>query len=108
MSLLAVLTTQPVIPATLFDITSYGAVPGTNNDGTPIDNAPAINAAISAANAAGGGVVRVPAASQPFIAGRLFLLSNVKLQVDAGATLQPLPYGTYPLGSGRYDDWFTA
>jgi polygalacturonase len=108
-SLLAVLTTQPVIPTTVFDITSYGAVPGTNSDGTPIDNASAINAAISAANAAGGGVVRVPAAAQPFIAGRLFLLSNVKLQVDAGATIEPLPYGTFPLGSdGRYDDWFTA
>lgn len=107
-SLFAVLTTQPVIPSTVFDITSYGAVAGTNAGGSPIDNAAPIISAVKAANAAGGGVVRVPAATQPFMCGRIFLLSNVKLQVDSGATLQPLPYGVYPLGSGKYDDWLTA
>jgi len=108
-SLLAIVTIKPSIPATVFDITAYGAVPGTNSNGTPIDNAAAVQAAINAANAAGGGVVRVPAATQPFVCGRLTLLSNVKLQVDLGATLQPLPYGLFPLGGdGRYDDWLTA
>jgi polygalacturonase len=108
-SLLAILTIKLSIPATIFDITSYGAVAGTNSNGTPIDNASAVQAAINAANAAGGGVVRVPAATLPFVCGRLTLLSNVKLQVDTNATLQPLPYGLFPLGSdGRYDDWLTA
>jgi polygalacturonase len=108
-SLLAILTIKPSIPATIFDITSYGAVAGTNSDGTPIDNASAVQAAINAANAAGGGVVRVPAASLPFVCGRLTLLSNVKLEVESGAILQPLPYGLFPLGGdGRYDDWLTA
>ncbi|MGA2243097.1 MAG: glycosyl hydrolase family 28 protein [Verrucomicrobiota bacterium] len=107
-SLLAILTIKPSIPATIFDITTYGAVAGTNSAGTPIDNASAVQAAINAANAAGGGVVRVPAATLPFVCGRLTLLSNVKLQVESGAILQPLPYGLYPLGSGRYDDWLTA
>ena len=108
-SLLSILTIRPSIPATIFDITSYGAVAGTNSDGTPIDNASAVQAAINAANAAGGGVVRVPAATLPYICGRLTLTNNIKLQVESGATLQPLPYGMYPLGSdGRYDDWITA
>jgi polygalacturonase len=107
-SLLAIVTIKPSIPATLFDITNYGAVAGTNSDGTPIDNAPAVQAAINAANAAGGGVVRVPAATLPFVCGRIFLLSNVKLLVESNATLQPLPYGLYPLGSSQYDNWLTA
>jgi polygalacturonase len=102
-SLLAILTIKPSIPATVFDITAYGAMAGTKDNTTNVQNA------INAANAAGGGVVRVPAATQPFVCGRLFLTNNVKLQVESGATLQPLPYGTYPLGSdGRYDDWLTA
>ncbi len=82
-SLLAILTIKPSIPATVFDITSYGAVAGTNSNGTPIDNASAVQAAINAANAAGGGVVRVPAATLPFVCGRLTLLSNVKLEVES-------------------------
>ena len=45
-------------------------------------NASAVQAAINAANAAGGGVVRVPAATLPFVCGRLTLLSNVKLEVN--------------------------
>jgi polygalacturonase len=107
-SLLSILTIKSSIPGTIFDITTYGAVAGTNADGTPIDNTSAVQAAINAANAAGGGVVRVPAAALPFVCGRISLLSNVKLQVESGAVLQPLPYGLYPLGSGRYDDWLTA
>ena len=97
-SLLSILTITPSIPATIFDITTYGAVAGTNSNGTPIDNASAVQAAINAANAAGGGVVRVPAAAQPFICGRLTLLSNVKLQVEyerdsPAAALRPFPSG---------------
>jgi len=108
-SLLAIVTIKATIPTTVFNITNYGAIAGTNANGTPIDNVTAIQAAINAANTAGGGVVEIPAASQPFISGRLTLFSKIKLQVDAGATLEPLPYGTFPVGSdGRYDNWLTA
>jgi hypothetical protein len=86
----AVLTVKPVIASTVFDITDYGAVA----DGRT-DSGPAIQAAIDAASGAGGGIVRVPAAAHPFVAGLLVLKSNVNLRVEAGAVLQPLPYGSY-------------
>jgi len=108
-SLLAIVTIKTTIPSTIFNITNYGAIAGTNANGTPIDNATAIQNAINAANIAGGGVVEVPAAAQPYISGRLTLFSKIKLQVDVGATLEPLPYGTFPVGGdGRYDNWLTA
>ena len=52
----------------MYDITTYGAV----GDGTTNDAA-AIQAAVDAASAAGGGVVRVPA-------GRTFLSGSVTLR----------------------------
>jgi len=110
----AVLTVTPVIASTIFDITDYGAVA----DGRT-DSGPAIQAAIDAASASGGGIVRVTAAAQPFVAGLLVLKSNVNLRVEAGAVLQPLPYGSYqpeiygqvvPPGSMPvpYINWLTA
>ncbi|HSV15757.1 MAG TPA: glycosyl hydrolase family 28-related protein, partial [Tepidisphaeraceae bacterium] len=79
----------PNIPNRTFNITNYGAVA----DGVT-DNTAAIQSAINAAVAAGGGKVEVPAAAKPFESGPLTLKNYINLQVDAGATLQMLPYGT--------------
>jgi polygalacturonase len=78
--------TLPNIPATQFIITDYGA------STSSIDNAVAINSAITAANAAGGGTVVIPAGT--FLSGPITMKSNINLYISAGAILQILPYGT--------------
>ena len=60
-----------------FDITQYGAV----GDGTTL-NTKAIQAAIDAAAASGGGEVRFP--SGTYLTGTLFLKSNVHLCLSQG------------------------
>src|SRR5580692_1215881 len=80
----------PTIPARVFNITSYGAT------ATSSDNTTAIQSAISAASTAGGGIVEIPAASQDWECGPITLANSIDLQIDSGATLQMLPYGTYP------------
>ena len=83
----------PVIPTNEFLITDYGAV----GDGVT-DNAAAIQSTINAASAAGGGVVVVPLAgsSGTYLCGPIALANNINLQIDGGAMLQMLPYGTWP------------
>ncbi len=88
----------PNIPSTQYVITEaiYGG--STSN----LDNAAAINAAINAANAAGGGTVVIPANASPFLSGPITMKSNVNLRISAGATLQLMPYGNgngVPAGS---------
>ncbi len=80
----------PNIPTTQFLITSYGATTSSTN------NATAINATINAANAAGGGMVVIPAGT--FLSGPITMRSNVNLYISAGATLQMMPYGN---GNGQ-------
>lgn len=75
----------PVIPATQFLITGYGASTSSS------DNASFINAAIIAANSAGGGTVVIPAGT--FLSGPITMKSNVNLYISTGAILQILPYG---------------
>ena len=53
------------------------------------NNADAINEAIAACNAAGGGTVFVP--SGVYATGSIHLKSDVTLALDAGATLKALP-----------------
>ena len=62
-------------------ITDHGARPDR------ADNASAIQAAIDACHADGGGRVVVPASREPFITGSLRLRSHVELHLEAGATL---------------------
>jgi polygalacturonase len=83
---------MPAIPTNIFNVTAYGAVGnGVKDNTTNIQNT------INAANAAGGGIVEVPAGT--FLSGPITLLSRIHLQVDTNAMLQMLPYGTYPGGS---------
>ncbi|HTS19741.1 MAG TPA: glycosyl hydrolase family 28 protein [Verrucomicrobiae bacterium] len=83
----------PVIPPNLFLITNYGA----HGDGVG-DNAAAIQSAMNAAAAAGGGTVEVPAAGtlSTYLSGPIILTNNVDLQIDSGAMLQALPMSSWP------------
>jgi polygalacturonase len=81
----------PSIPPGIFKITDYGAV----GDGVTTNSA-AIQKTVAAALAAGGGTVEVPAGS--FLSGPFTLGSRIKFQLDSGATLLMLPYGSYPMG----------
>lgn len=63
-----------------FDITAFGAVPGGESLCTN-----AVNAAIEACVAAGGGTVFIP--SGKFLTGPIELKSNIQLRLDAGARL---------------------
>src|SRR4051812_19271369 len=113
----------PVIPSTVFNITTYGATTASAN------NATAIQAAINAASSAGGGTVEVPAGT--FMSGPITLSSKINLQIDTGAVLKAVAMANYPnntspsnfitisgknnveiSGSGTIDgngqDWWTA
>lgn len=70
--------------AAVFDVKTYGAV----GDGKALDS-PAIDKAIAAANAAGGGTVYFSAGI--YLSGSIHLKSNVTLYIDQGATIQASP-----------------
>lgn len=76
-----------------FDVTRYGAT----GDGTTIDS-PAVNRAIEAAAAAGGGTVYFPAGT--FASYSVRLRSNITLYLDSGATL----LAATPKGGIGFDD----
>ena len=80
--------TLPSIPSGTYNITSYGASTSSANNATAIQNA------INAASAAGGGTVNVP--SGTFLSGPITLKNNVCLNLASGSTLKMLAYGTYP------------
>ena len=75
---------MPAIPATICNVTNYGAL----GDGVK-DNTTNIQNTINAASAAGGGIVEIPAGT--FLSGPLTLSSKINLQIDSGAMLQMLP-----------------
>lgn len=84
----------PVIPDKIFNVHDYGAL----GDGIATNTA-AIQAALNAASAAGGGTVQIPPGV--YLCGPLKLASKINLHLDAGALLRMLPMGKYPAGTGR-------
>jgi len=101
--LLAGLSTATAFAATTFNVRYFGAV----GDGTNLDS-PAINKAISASAAAGGGTVLLPAGT--YLSGSIHLQSNIHLLIDAGATILGAPQNlnaydeTEPFPSGAFQD----
>ena len=84
----------PVIPAAVFKVSDYHLV-----DGEGADNTKAIQAAIDAAAAAGGGTVEV--SGERLWSGPLHLANGVNLQVAKGTTLWMLPIDKYPGGTAN-------
>ncbi|HTC76196.1 MAG TPA: glycoside hydrolase family 28 protein [Edaphobacter sp.] len=84
----------------IFDIRTYGAV----GDGKAVDS-PAINKAIEAAAAAGGGTVLFPPGT--WLSFSIRLKSHVALHLSQGATIlaadSPLPGATTGYNGGTYD-----
>ena len=88
---------------TVFNVRSYGAA----GDGMNLDS-PAIDRAILAASAAGGGTVFVPAGT--YLCGSIHLTNNIHLYLDAGAVLLGAPQKmnaydeTEPWSNNPYQD----
>jgi len=79
--------TLPSIPSGTYNITSYGASTSSANNATAIQNA------INAAEAAGGGTVQIP--SGTFLSGPITLNNKINLNLASGATLKMFAYGTW-------------
>ncbi|WP_309004750.1 glycosyl hydrolase family 28-related protein [Pelagicoccus sp. SDUM812005] len=77
---LLIINAATLAPASVYNVKNYGA----KGDGQTIDS-DAINAAIDAAAANGGGTVLLPAGD--YLSYTLRLKSNITLKIDAGATL---------------------
>jgi polygalacturonase len=84
---------QP-LRAALFDVTTFGAV----GDGKTLDTT-AINKAIDAAHAAGGGTVQFPPGT--YLSFSIHLQSNIALYLEHGATI--LAADTPTNGGTAYD-----
>ncbi|SHI23984.1 glycosyl hydrolase family 28 protein [Streptomyces sp. 3214.6] len=91
---------QPPHRAAEFDVRDYGA----KGNGSANDT-PAVDKAINAASAAGGGTVRFPAGDYKS-KNTIHLKSHVTLRLDKGATLQGSSADTYDKAeSNPYDDY---
>jgi hypothetical protein len=75
---------QKVIRLDNFNVRAFGA----RGDGKTLDS-PAIDRAIRACAAAGGGTVFVPAGT--YLSGSIHLTNNLNLYLDAGATILAAP-----------------
>jgi hypothetical protein len=76
---------------------AHNAVPDNATDNTlAISNAIALAAAGGLTNGAAGGTVEIPAGAKAYLCGPITMKSAVNLQIDAGAVLRMLPFGTYP------------
>ncbi len=84
---------QPGRSRAAFNVLDYGA----HNDGSA-PATEAIRSAIQAAKAAGGGTVYFPAGN--YVTGPIELVSNLVLDIDAGATLS-FPAAKLPFAKGR-------
>ena len=91
--LFIVINLHPQSKSPFFNVLDYGAV---NDSSKPATNG--INAAIQAAEAAGGGTVYIPAGY--YICGPIKLVSNLELYIEAGAVLR-FPAQNLPYQKGR-------
>jgi polygalacturonase len=82
----------PEIPTKTFNITNYSAI----GNGVATNTA-AIQSALDAAAAAGGGTVVIPTGT--FLSGPIQFKSRINLHLDAGALLRMLPLDKYPGGT---------
>ncbi len=93
----------PASHKTVFNVRSFGAI----GDGKALDN-PAIDRAIRAASAAGGGTVFIPVGT--YLCGSIHLTNNIHLYLDAGAVILGAPQDlnaydeTEPYTRGGYQD----
>jgi len=95
-SLLVAAALSAATPST-FNVLDYGAT----NDGSA-RSTEAIKKAIQAAEKAGGGTVYFPAGT--YVTGAIQMVSNLVLNIDAGATLKfHTDLTEYPLVKGRYE-----
>src|SRR3954454_6020495 len=85
-------------PAATYEVTAYGA----KGDGKASDTS-AINKAITAANAAGGGTVDFP--SGTYLSASIHLRSHVTLNLDSGATIKAASSGFDAAESNSYDKY---
>ena len=79
----------PTIGTSTFNVTTYGAA----GDGKT-DDTSALQAALTAAGAAGGGVVSVPAGT--YLSGPISMSSGTRLDLASGAVLEMLPMASWP------------
>jgi uncharacterized protein YccT (UPF0319 family) len=85
---------NPTLP-TINTSNNFNVVTGYGASTTNANNASAFQSAINAAAAAsGGGTVEIPGPGI-YLTGPLTMKSKVNLQIDAGAILRMLPYGTW-------------
>ncbi|MFC1633801.1 alpha-glucuronidase family glycosyl hydrolase [Planctomycetota bacterium] len=97
--ILSRLTAPNLASVGTFNVRHYGAV----GDGT-VNDAPAINKAIDACNAAGGGTVFV--LSGIYTSGSIHIKSNVTLSLDKGAVLKAMPGVMDPWEPNPNDEGF--
>ncbi len=101
-TILAAIPLPQINTNNILNITDFGAVSSTTlTNTTAIQNAINAAAAGGATNGLSGGTVEVPAGV--YLSGPLTMKSFVNLQIDAGAMLQMLPYGSYPGGTSPTD-----
>ena len=82
----------------VFNVKDFGAT----GDGKTLDT-DAINQAIIAANAAGGGTVRFPAGT--YLSASIRLKSNVTLQLEAGSTIEAVSEKAAPYDPPETNAW---
>jgi polygalacturonase len=103
LAVLGLVATGAFAGQNVFNVRDFGAV----GDGTNLDS-PAINKAIDAAVAVGGGTVLVSAGT--YLSGSIHLQSNIHLLIDAGATILGAPQKlnaydeTEPFSGKAYQD----
>ncbi|MFO1475650.1 MAG: glycoside hydrolase family 28 protein [Verrucomicrobiota bacterium] len=82
----------------VFDVRNFGAA----GDGRAVDTK-AINDAISAANAAGGGQVRFPRGT--YLSASIRLRSNIELRLESGAVIEAVSESVAPYDARETNSW---